>query len=131
MKQLLSIAGLVALGFAGPAIAQPVMGPIARADFLAQGKAQFKMMDTNHDGAITKDELSAMMAKQMGTAAPQPMIDTIFTALDTNGDGKLTQPEVEGVQAKRFDQWDTNHDGTLTPEEATAGRQSMMNAAPK
>jgi len=125
------IAGLLMFGMAAAAGAQMMSGPIARADFLANGKAQFTATDADHDGVMTKDELSAAIAKQMGGPPPQPMIDQIFKMLDTNADGKATAAEVEASQAARFDQWDTNHDGTLTPEEAEAGRAAMMAAAPK
>jgi len=130
MKKII-IASLLAFGMAAGAGAQMMGGPISRADFLAVGKAQFTATDADHDGVMTKDELSAAITKQMGSAPPQDMIDQIFKMLDTNGDGKATAAEVEASQASRFDQWDTNHDATLTPEEAEAGRAAMMAAAPK
>jgi hypothetical protein len=127
MKQLM-IAGVLTLGLAVPAAAQMGAGPIARADFLMRGKAQFAEADANHDGAITKEELTAVVTKGMGSAPPPQMIDQIFTAMDGNGDGKATEAEIETMQLARFDKWDTNHDGTLTPEEAQAGRAAMMAA---
>lgn len=130
MKKTL-IAGALALGLAMPAMAQMPSGPIARADFLARGKAQIEAADTNHDGAITKEELTALFTKQMGNAPPQQMVDVVFGMFDTNGDGKATLAEIEAVQAKRFDELDTNHDGMLSPEEMEAGRAAAMAQAPK
>ena len=43
----------------------------------------FGLLDTNHDGAIDKDEFAALA-------------NTIFSALDTNHDGKLTPDELRG-----------------------------------
>lgn len=125
MKQL-TMVGALALGLATPALAQAPQGPIARADFLAQGRAHLAELDTNHDGAITKEELIAAMTKQFGSAPPQQIVDKIFAALDANGDGKATAEEIEKHASERFDQWDTNHDGTLTPEEVAAGQQAAM-----
>ena len=119
-----------ALGLALPAAAQMAApGPIARADFLARGKAQFDAADTNHDGVLTKEELAAVIAQQMGSAPPQPMVDGIYNAMDTDHDGKVTAAEAEKLRADRFDQWDANHDGTLTPEEMEAGRAAAMAAS--
>jgi Ca2+-binding EF-hand superfamily protein len=127
MKQIM-IAGAAALILAVPALAQLPQGPISRADFLAQSRAHFADLDTNHDGALTKDELSAALAKQFGGTPPAEIVDKIFAALDTNGDGKATTAEIDTHATERFNQWDTNHDGTLTPEEIMAGQQAMMAA---
>jgi len=129
--KLYLVAGALALGFAMPIAAQMPQGPIARADFLAHGKAQFAALDTNHDGVVTKDELVALLTQQFGGTPPQAMVDRIFATLDTNGDGKATADEVEKHTAARFDQWDTNHDGTLSSEEVQAGQQAMMAAMQK
>lgn len=124
--KLQMFAGALALGLAMPAVAQMPQGPISRADFLAGNKAQFAALDANHDGVVTKDELVAAMTARFGSAPPQPIVDRIFASLDTNGDGKATADEVEKHAEERFDKWDTNHDGTLSPEEIQAGQQAMM-----
>ena len=124
------IAGALALGLAGPALAQMPSGPIAKADYMARGKAQFDAADANHDGALTKEELTAVMTAQMGSAPPQQVIDTIFGAMDADHDGKVTAAEAEKLRGDRFDKADTNHDGTLTPEEMDAARAAAMSQAP-
>lgn len=130
MKQLI-VAGALALGFAAPVTAQMPQEPISKADFLARSRAQFAVLDANHDGVATRDELVAGMTRDFGGAPPPELIDRIFGSLDTNGDGKATAAEVEEHAAARFDQWDTNHDGMLTPEEMMAGREAMRAAAQK
>jgi len=127
MKQLM-IAGALALGFATPVMAQMAMGPISRTDYLARGKAQFDAGDANHDGAITKDELNAVITSQMGSAPAQNMIDGIFAAMDTDHDGKITAAEAEKLRTNSFDKADANHDGTLTPEEVEAARAAAVAA---
>jgi Ca2+-binding EF-hand superfamily protein len=127
MKQLMFV-GALTLVLAMPVAAQAPTGPISKADFLARGKAMFDAGDTNHDGAISKDELTAAIAQQMGSAPPQQMVDSIFTAMDTDHDGKVTAAEGEKLRADSFDRADTNHDGTLTPEEMDAARTAAMAA---
>ena len=127
MKQSI-ILGALALGLSTPALAQAPMGPISRSDYIARGKAQFEATDTNHDGALTKDELGAVMTGQMGSALPPNMLDGIFASLDTDHDGKVTAAEAEKLRSDRFDRADANHDGTLTPEEMEAARAAAIAA---
>ena len=125
------IAGALALGLAMPALAQMPSGPISRADYMARGKAQFDAADANHDGVLTKEELTAVMTAQMGGAPSQQMIDTIFGAMDTDHDGKVAAAEAEKLRGDRFDKADANHDGTLSSEEMEAARAAAMSQAPK
>jgi hypothetical protein len=123
------IAAALTLGLATQALAQAQ--PISRADFLSHSKAQFAAADADHDGALTKVELAAAITKAMGSAPPPEILDRIFAGMDTNGDGKATAAEIEAHDSARFDLWDTNHDGVLTPDEIMVGRAAMQNAAPK
>ena len=125
------IAGALALGLGMPALAQMPSGPISRADYMARGKAQFDAADANHDGVLTKEELSAVMTAQMGGAPSQQMVDTIFGAMDTDHDGKVAAAEAEKLRGDRFDKADANHDGTLSSEEMEAARAAAMSQAPK
>ncbi len=61
-------------------------GPAANAPAVSQpvpmrGQIMFNLLDTNHDGAIDKDEYAALSS-------------AVFSALDTNHDGKLTPDEL-------------------------------------
>ena len=125
------IAGALALGLAMPALAQMPSAPISTADYMARGKAQFDAADANHDGVLTKEELSAVMTAQMGGAPSQQMVDTIFGAMDTDHDGKVAAAEAEKLRGDRFDKADANHDGTLSSEEMEAARAAAMSQAPK
>ncbi len=120
------LAAMVTLGVAMPALAQRgPQGPQTRAEFQAAQKERFAGFDTNKDGVVTKEELTAAITARMGSAPPPQMIDMAFAQLDTNGDGKATAEEADAAAMMRFDMWDTNKDGTLTPEERRAGMQAM------
>jgi len=120
--------GALALSLAMPLAAQAPQGPISRADFMAQSKAQFTALDANSDGAITKDEVVAGMTKMFRSAPPPEIVDRLFAAIDTDSDGKATAGEVEKHAVERFDKADTDHDGTLTAEEIAASQKAMMAA---
>jgi Ca2+-binding EF-hand superfamily protein len=100
--------------------------PVTRDAFLAMQKERFEAMDANHDGVVTKEELSAQIAARMGSAPPPERIDALFKTMDTDGDGKATAAEVATAAAARFDAMDSNHDGSLSPEEFRAGTGQMM-----
>ena len=51
-------------------------------------------------------------------AARGPMF---FQSVDTDHDGKLSKSEAPERLKAHFDQFDKNHDGSLTPEEIRAG----------
>lgn len=121
-KTMFAGAALAALLACAPAMAQRgAQGPMTRDAFVAAQQERFVAMDTNKDGVVTKDEMSAQFAARMGSAPPQQMIDMIFARIDTDGDGKATAAEAAAAEAARFTALDTDHDGVLTPEERRAG----------
>lgn len=126
MKRFL-MAGTIVVGLATPALAQMgrPQGPVTRDAYLAGQKQRFAAVDANHDGVVTRDELTAMLARRMGNTPPAAMIDAIYTRMDTDGDGKATEAEVSASEMARFDAMDSNHDGTLTPDERQAGMAAM------
>ena len=129
--KLMIIAGVLTLGLAVPVAAQGPIGPMAKADFMARGKAQLEAMDANHDGAVSRDELVDTITKQMGSAPPAPMVDGIMSAMDTDHDGKITLAEATAAQSAMFDRMDANHDGSVTPEEMMAMQQQMQAQKPQ
>ena len=125
------IAGAMTLILAAPAFAQmPPTSPQTPPQFLAAQNTQFDTTDANHDGVVTKAELSAAMAQMMGSEPPAAMLDAIYRMMDTNGDGKATAAEGAAAAQARFARWDTNHDGTLSVEEQQAGMMAMMQELP-
>ncbi len=57
--------------------------PIAAPTVPARATIMFNLLDTNHDGAVDKDEFAVLS-------------NATFEALDTNHDGKLTPDELRG-----------------------------------
>ena len=82
----------------------------------ARLQAEFKMLDTNHDGQLSQAEFLAV-ARVRANETPQQMLQ----ALDTNHDGKVSADEFRGARMQQFNKADANRDGVVTPQEA-AGR---------
>jgi hypothetical protein len=91
MKALIPALALLALP--AVALAQPpgggAGGPPRGPQTPEQIEAQFKQMDTNHDGVVTKDEWLAAGRGERG-----------FTRFDQKGDGKITLDEMKAVAAQ-------------------------------
>ncbi len=64
---------------------------------------------------------TSVMAEQPGSTDEGPkvrkMVEYNFVKIDTNGDGVVTKDEATAYAAKMFDEADTNHDGKLTQDE--------------
>jgi hypothetical protein len=101
MKTIKTLILLGTVALSGSALAQMMqpgqMLPDKRADVAAQVKAHFTMMDANHDGAITREEMAAMHEKHMAA-----MRDQHFNAMDANKDGSISRAEFDaGHQMKK------------------------------
>jgi Ca2+-binding EF-hand superfamily protein len=105
--------------------------PLARTQVVQQLDADFKTLDTNGDGKLTKAEVQAAIVKRAAEA--QAMLlqrqKQDFDKLDTNKDGRLTLAEYQAgtkISAKenaadvRMAQLDTNKDGSITAAEFRA-----------
>jgi Ca2+-binding EF-hand superfamily protein len=128
MKTMMAMTAALAtmLGAATVMAQRGPQGPVTRDAYLAMQKERFEAMDANHDGIVTKDELTAQIAARMGSAPPPERIDALFKTMDTDGDGKATAAEVAAAGEAHFAMLDTNHDGSLSPEEFRAGMGQMM-----
>lgn len=108
--------GLVAVVGAGAAFAQTAPTPSAptarvaksqtRADVQAHVARMFERLDTNHDGAITRQEADAAQAQFMARAKDRmaqrgEKAGRAFERLDTNKDGQLTRQEFEAGRLAR------------------------------
>ena len=99
-------------------------GAISKEEASAAAEARvnrmFASVDTNHDGLITQDELRA--AAQARRAAMKAKADARFKAADKNGDGFLSKEEAAALPmlARHFDALDKNKDGLLSSEEVEA-----------
>jgi Ca2+-binding EF-hand superfamily protein len=83
--------------------------PVTRAEVQARIAKTFARLNTNHDGFITKDELSA---------------------IDAQREQKIEQRAQKFDPSKAFARLDANHDGKITTAEAQAARSQAKGAQP-
>jgi hypothetical protein len=87
------IPALILIAAPAIALAQPpgggAGGPPRGPQTPEQIEAQFKQMDTNKDGVVTKDEWLAAGRREQG-----------FARFDQKGDGKVTLDEMKAVAAQ-------------------------------
>jgi Ca2+-binding EF-hand superfamily protein len=101
MNYRVLMTGLLALGIAGPAMAQnrpagDVPGPIDNVrDLQDTAKILFKMADTNNDGQISQKE-----ATDVGNL----IVGGFFFRADQNGDGVLEPQEAQAAREQLFNQ---------------------------
>ncbi len=80
--------------------------------------AEFAKRDTNKDNQLSMAEFRAAARPLKPTATPAQLV----AELDSNKDGKVSIGEYRTPPMASFDRIDINKDGTLTPQEAQAGR---------
>ncbi|MGE4429414.1 MAG: EF-hand domain-containing protein [Sphingobium sp.] len=109
MKKSLLIAGAAIIAAAVPAMAaqqapsaspaatSPAMKDITRAEVEAKVKEQFARYDTNKDGTVTREEISAQ--REAMRAQRQ---DERFKALDKDGNGAISRAEFDAGHADRW-----------------------------
>lgn len=76
----------------------------------------FDAIDTNKDGALTRDEIARFRGKHQ---------EARFDSIDQNKDGVLSRVEVESrapMMKNHFDAVDTNKDGVISREELRAAK---------
>lgn len=83
-------------------------GAVSKQEYLDSYAKKFDAMDKNKDGKITADE---MPTKNKG----KPNI--LFNEMDVNKDGTVTKQEYLDYYSKKFDAADKNKDGKLTTDE--------------
>lgn len=92
----------------------------------ARGKPMLLLLaDANKDGAVTKEELAKAFAGRGGAARGDAVGDRVFEALDADKDGKISAAEWQVSGERRFARLDRNKDGAITADEvARRGRDS-------
>ena len=123
------------------AAAKPAAQPVTRAAVTKQLDGTFKAIDTNGDGTLTVQEISAAELKvlQQRAGAMRNRLDGEFTKLDTNKDGQLSKAEfLAGAPAgptsapngaPALAQLDKNKDGKVSVDEYRAPRLAVFDKA--
>jgi Ca2+-binding EF-hand superfamily protein len=91
----------------------------------------FEQLDTNHDGAITQDEIAAFTKLTGDNPRITGRVTKMFTEADANHDGKVSAAEAKARVDAAFDAADADHDGVLTAEERQAARQKSSEQNPQ
>jgi Ca2+-binding EF-hand superfamily protein len=97
--------------------------PISRSEVVGVLDQQFRTMDGNRDGKISRNEFEAYLAKEKAGALPAKLSAFAhvsahwFDKADADGDGTVSRAEAAARPLKMFDLADINHDGTISLEE--------------
>lgn len=86
-------------------------GAISRDEFMAghqTADARFAAIDADKDGAVSREEF---------LAAGRDSREARFKAMDSNGDGRLTREELDARRTAMFDAMDADRDGRITAAE--------------
>lgn len=98
-------------------------GKVTLAELEAHRTAEFAAADTNGDGALSADELSARQLARMQerlAERTQAMLDN----MDNDGNGSLSADEMgEGPGERHFARLDTDNDGAISKAEAEEAMQ--------
>ena len=103
--------------------AAPAAGPVPvpRTEFIATMDTEFRKMDADKDGVLTRKEIEDYERSMSGVAIDNRR-RALFNALDTDHNGLLTPQEFARLQLPAppisadpmLGQADLNHDGTIT-----------------
>ena len=115
----------VATPHAPPVIRSPVQvrtmrmqHPMTRDEVVQHVRSMFTHLDSNHDGYITQDEVAALHVRMMG------MHDAMARGIGP-GRKAMDHQATRMDPGAMFDRLDSNHDGTISRQEFTAGHKRM------
>jgi Ca2+-binding EF-hand superfamily protein len=91
-------------------------GFVDRKEWAAGQEARFKVLDTNHDGKLTKDELFVGNGVPPTDRQLQSQA-TYFRLLDTDKDGTVSKAEFLALAERNFVRCDLDKDGRITVAE--------------
>lgn len=118
---------------AAPAQAQVTATPVARTHFIEVMDTEFKQMDADKNGILTKKEIEDFQRATSILVAQRRNV-ALFQALDKDKNGQLTPAEFANLPmnvpppnpAPVLAQTDTNRDGQITMIEYRTGKLSSF-----
>lgn len=134
---ILTMTGLALAQAGAPPSGTSGSSAMSVADLQKRAMDRFNALDTNKDGQLTQDELSAgRPAGGGGSAAPAPsggppqsggggMMRGMMQDADANKDGIITSAEFNAAITARLQLTDTNHDGLISGDELQAARSAQ------
>jgi hypothetical protein len=104
-------------------------GAVPRTTFIETMDAEFKRMDTDRNGILTKKEIEEFQ-HALSVFSNQQRLVALFQQLDADKNGQLSPAEFAGLRlptppanaAPVLAQTDLNHDGQVTAVEYRAGK---------
>ena len=104
-------------------------GFVDRKEWSAGQDARFNLLDTNHDGKLTKDELFVGNGVPPTDRQLQSQV-TYFRLLDSDKDGTVSKAEFMALAERNFGRCDLDKDGRITvPECRQALRRKPVEPA--
>jgi Ca2+-binding EF-hand superfamily protein len=103
-------------------------GKVSRDEHAAAAKGLFTAMDASKDGRVTAAEMDAAYERVTGQkpkTGDMPAAEKI-KVIDKDGDRVLTADEHAMGSRSMFDAMDTDKDGALTEAELAAGHAKML-----
>lgn len=102
-------------------------GALTMEEFRSQASTKFSETDTNGDGQLDADELTAAVEHERGR-----MIERLMEHKDANGDGMLSLEEMAPRSPERFfEKADTDGNGEISQEEWDAAKEGMRGHGPR
>ena len=103
-------------------------GKISRDEHAAAAKRMFVTMDANKNGMVTAAEMDAAHERVTGQKAKKGDMPAAarIKVIDTDGDGVLAAEEHASGSRSMFDGMDTDKDGALSAAELSAGHARML-----
>jgi Ca2+-binding EF-hand superfamily protein len=106
-------------------------GQLEKSEVPERFQGLFERGDTNHDGILTKEEITALAqaSREMKQPVRPNRFDLAMSALDTNGDGEISAAEIEAAP-KSLLVLDKNGDGQITNDEVTPAPRKPQGEQP-
>lgn len=111
-------------------VTEAEMDAYKKAEMDARKAARFAEADTDGNGSLSAEEMSAKMPGkgekdkkgEKGSERKTERLEKMISRMDTDGDGEVSAAEMDAMEKKSlFERLDTNGDGVLTADEFAAG----------